>query len=87
MQVLCTLEGTVGDQERRAIGGLQLGYMVGDDLAKVVRVTEGAYETEVLTGRYKGWRLFAKKAWAYPADDAQAAKKAEELRSPPDGKK
>ena len=44
LQVLCTIEGTVGHQERRAIGGLQLGHMVGDDLAKVVRVTTIATE-------------------------------------------
>jgi hypothetical protein len=39
LQVLCTIEGTVSDKERHTIGDLQLGYMVGDDLAEVVRVT------------------------------------------------
>ena len=44
MQVLCTLEGTVSDKERHAIGELQLGNMVGEDLAEVVRVTTIATE-------------------------------------------
>ena len=39
MQVLCTLESPVRDQECRAIGDLQLGHVVCDDLAEVVRVT------------------------------------------------
>jgi len=47
--------------------------------AKVLRVADAAYEVEVSGGRYDHWRLFMKKEWAYPADEAQAAKKAEEL--------
>lgn len=47
--------------------------------AKVLKVTDGAYEIEVVEGRYQHWRVWVKKAWAYPADDAQAAKKAEEM--------
>jgi hypothetical protein len=47
--------------------------------AKVVKATENAYEIEVAEGRYRLWRVWAKKEWAYPVDDAQAARKAEEL--------
>jgi hypothetical protein len=39
LEGLGTLEGTVGDQERRAIGELQLCSMVGDDLAELVPIT------------------------------------------------
>jgi hypothetical protein len=46
--------------------------------AKVLKVTESAYEVEVLGGRCDHWHLFMKKEWAYPADETQAAKKAEE---------
>jgi hypothetical protein len=46
---------------------------------KVEKATEQAYEIEITEGRYKHWRVWAKKEWAYPADDAQAARKAEEL--------
>src|SRR5262249_29839515 len=44
LQVLGTIEGTVSDKERHAIGELQLGYMGGDDLAEVMRVTTIATE-------------------------------------------
>lgn len=47
--------------------------------AKVLRATEAAYEVEVAGGRYDHWHLFVKKEWAYPADETQAAKKAEEM--------
>jgi hypothetical protein len=47
--------------------------------AKVLRVADGMYEVEVSGGRYDHWHLNMKKEWAYPADEAQAAKKAEEL--------
>jgi hypothetical protein len=46
---------------------------------KIVRVADSAYEIEIAEGRYRHWRLFAKKEWAYPVDDAQAQKKAAEL--------
>jgi hypothetical protein len=46
---------------------------------KVTRVTDAAYEVEVAGGRYDHWTLFIKKEWAYPADETQAAKKAEEV--------
>lgn len=46
---------------------------------KVLRVFDTAYEIEVTGGRYDHWHLFMKKEWAYPADETQAAKKAEEM--------
>lgn len=46
--------------------------------AKVTKVAVQAYEVEVTEGRYKHWRVWAKKEWAYPVDDAQAARKAED---------
>jgi hypothetical protein len=46
---------------------------------KVLRITDAAYEIEVTGGRYDHWHLFMKKEWAYPADETQAAKKAEEM--------
>jgi hypothetical protein len=39
LEVLGTIEGTVGDQQRGARGELQLGHMVSDELAEVVCVT------------------------------------------------
>ena len=44
LEILCTIEGTIGDKERRAIGELQLRYMVCDDLAEVVHITPIATE-------------------------------------------
>jgi hypothetical protein len=45
----------------------------------VLRVTDAAYEIEVSGGRFDHWHLTMKKEWAYSADEAQAAKKAEEV--------